>query len=231
DIKVTVMKYNYLYLLLVALFATFCVGAEVPVRGQGLDIDLSTALDLDAQGVTVTAVGGAISQDVGINLPTASGSSLTYDDRVVSGRVVFMGGLQLSLGARRVAISDLSLDIKTGVTTAKIGGNAGVSLGTVDVSDAHATKNEGSTKLTVILDKGLHLEPSALADIDAQLGTTSNTQEGITTDASIRFDLDLAAGGKVNIALITALGLGQVIPSDMGLQELIDHTVDSSITL
>lgn len=53
------MTYNYLFMLLVALFVTFCVGAEVPVTGLGLRLDLEEAFDLKAHGVHCVAIKGA----------------------------------------------------------------------------------------------------------------------------------------------------------------------------
>lgn len=116
-------------------------------------------------------------------------------------------------------IRDLSLDIKSGMITATVGGKTNVKFGSVDASSVEVVKHEGSSKLSVKLDEGLHIDSSVISAIDKQLETkiSEEVAEEESVDALVEFDVNIAPDGKVNRKLAAALGLDDDNIDDLDL--------------
>ncbi|WP_040733410.1 hypothetical protein [Nocardia tenerifensis] len=185
--------------------------AEAPLTGEGLSIDLNAALDLESQGVTVSAADGAKMADGGITLPVGKGSKLTYAKKVTGGKVLLSGDIEVAKGEKKTKISNVAVDIKTGAVTAEVGGKAGVKIGAIaEPGNAELVMNEGTTKATLKLaNSGITLESALLSGLDAALGTAlaDQVEPGTTIDAALDVDVDLASGSEVNRDLGLALGL------------------------
>ncbi len=207
---------------------------ESSLTGSGLTLDMAKALDLAASGVTVTAVGGATRAEAGVTLPVGRGSKITYAAKITGGKILLHGGIQLAKGNRKVAISKLGVDIRTGSITATVGDRAGMRIGTVaEPGSAEAAKTDGKTTVTLKLAQhGIGLDAALFAALDAALGTSIadqvETVDG-SIDASLDVDVDLADEGKPNAALITALGLDSNIGG--GPSALADAVFDVDISL
>lgn len=205
-------------------------GGEAPLLGAGLSIDLDTALDLQAQGVTATGVNGATNANGKIELPVGTGSIAYRDRKITGGRVLLEGGIELSKGAKRITVSDVAADIETGVLTGKVGDASGVRLGAVnDPGSAEVEKPESSSVATLKLaEQGITLAAGFAAAVDKALGTNLSAEfpsDGLNVAADLNVDVDLAVGAKVNTDLIVALGLQDQIDVNLGRQSLLDAVV------
>ncbi|KAF9564855.1 hypothetical protein EC968_004415, partial [Mortierella alpina] len=212
-----VMKNSCIPFLLAALLGTSCGDpSRIPATGEGLQLDLDGALDLKTLGITTVPIGGATVFDEGVGLRVAKGSYLDYNTQnLENGKVNFMGGVQLGKGSKKMTISAVSLDIKSGQFTAKVDNKDKIPFGSVDVSQIEFEKPEGLTLLSVTLDHEFVLAPSVPAAINEALGLHIDADEDIDLeDANVVFDVDLAFGSKVNIALVSAFRLEDEIAID-----------------
>ncbi|MFI7117384.1 hypothetical protein [Amycolatopsis sp. NPDC049868] len=200
------------------------VQGESPLIGAGLTVDLNAALDLEGKGIAVSGVGGAVKDEDGIALKVGKGSKIVYPRKVTGGKVLLVGGIQLSKGGKKIVISNVVVGITTGVVTAKVGAKAGVRLGTVnEPRHAEAIKLEGTTILTLKLaERGIRLGADVLSAIGTALGTPLDIDEDVDVDADLDADVDLALGNKVNTSLVNALGLGDEIDPNLDLNALRD---------
>lgn len=211
---------------------------DTPLVGAGLTLDLNAALDLEAHGIVAAAVGGAVDVDGAVELKVGKGSKIKHQNKkVVGGKVVLTGGIELSKGKKKVRISNVSVDIKTGAITAKVGAKANVKIGTVaEPAKAEVVIEEGSTEATLKLgEQGINLSAALFADIDATLGTCLaadvDVEAGVNVDATLDVDADLAIGTELDADLVVALGLDADIDIDLGVQGLLDAVVDIDIDL
>lgn len=78
-------------------------GGETPLSGAGLSINLGTALDLQAQGVTATGVSGATNTNGNIELPVGKGGIAYRNHKITGGRVLLKGVIELSKGAEKIS--------------------------------------------------------------------------------------------------------------------------------
>ncbi|WP_147287816.1 hypothetical protein [Nocardia pseudobrasiliensis] len=206
---------------------------ESSLAGAGLTLDLDSALDLAAGGVTVTAVSAARKVDGGINLKVDSASKLTYAEKITGGKVLLQGGIQLSKDSKKVVVSKVSVDIRTGSVTATVGGRAGTRIGSVvEPGSAEVVKNKGTNTVTLKLaEQGIRLAADFSKALDAALGTALADQVDADTaiEARLDVDVDLADGDKPNAALISALGLD--FDADGGSAALRDADVAVDISL
>ncbi|MFE0101865.1 hypothetical protein [Streptomyces sp. NPDC059009] len=211
---------------------------DTPLIGAGLSLDLNAAVDLEAHGIVAVGIGGASDDNGTVSLTVGKGSRITHKNhKIVSGKVLLQGGIQLSKGAKKVVVSNVAVDVKTGLITAKIGAKANVRIGTVNnPAEAKVELLEGSTNATLKLgEQGIHLNAGLFADLDAQLGTclTSDidASAGVDVDAVLDVDANLAVGAKLNTDLIVALGLDADIDLNLGVQGLLDAVVAVDISL
>ncbi|GAA2997813.1 hypothetical protein GCM10010483_48260 [Actinokineospora diospyrosa] len=201
--------------------------ASSPITGAGLTIDFYGALDLGAQGVTESTIGGSGHIDGDVNLKVAKGSSISYSRAFTGGRVLLLGGVRLAKGADTVLISGMSVTVATGVITAKVGGQAGVRVGVVNShTTVEAVKRVGSSTVTLKLaEAGITLDPDFAAAVNDALGTALTT--GTAGRATLDVDIDLVRGHAPDADLLTALGLD----ADLGLAELLALNLDLDINL
>lgn len=193
--------------------------SESPLAGAGLTIDLERALDLEGQGVATTAVNGATMEDDNVQLKVGEGSKVTYEHgkRGIAGKAVLTGGVQLAKDGKKIEISKVTVDLKTGAITARVGTAANVRIGTVnEYGSAEIVKQSGTTVATLKLgDNGVKLGTGLLDRIDAALGTNLDPDNaGAEATASLDVDVDLARGDKVNTDLVYALRLDGSIDDD-----------------
>ncbi|WP_306321558.1 MULTISPECIES: hypothetical protein [unclassified Streptomyces] len=203
--------------------------ADTTVVSDGLlRLDLAAALDLDAHGVSVAAVGGAaaaadvssIDADAGVVLSVASGSNIQHDHgRLTGGTINLAGGLQLRKADRTVAITNLRVDVRTGVVHARVGAQGNVAIGSVDLSDAEVVQShEGSTRAVLNLGGGsMRLNSAVVSRIDADLGTSLAAD--VDLDAGVDVDADLAAEVNVDagLAAVLDIDLDALLDLDVGL--------------
>ncbi|WP_329124738.1 hypothetical protein [Streptomyces sp. NBC_01465] len=199
---------------------------DTPIKGGLLNLDLAANLDLDAHGIVVAGVKGAVQADAGINLKVGAGSKLIHrHHKLVGGTVVFKGGVQLSKGGKKVVLSNIVLDVKTNVLWASVGAKAKVRIGVLSGDGAQVVSGGGSVNADIVINGGLVLDASAGALIDASLGTCvfadADVVIGVGVDANVDLDVDLAI----------ALGLNADIDLDLGIGALLDADVDAHISL
>ncbi|WP_190046323.1 hypothetical protein [Streptomyces finlayi] len=178
---------------------------DVPIKGGLLTLDLAAAVDLDAHGVVVAAVDGAVEADAGVSLAVAAGSKVvTRNEAIVGGTVVLKGGVKLTAGAKSVVVSGVRVDLATGVVTANVGAKAGVRIGTMDVSTVSVDENA-----SLVLDSGLTLDAAAFVWLDTVLGVHvfADLDADVLVDAWIEADVDAR--------ILVALGLN--VDIDLGL--------------
>ncbi|MEU7580194.1 hypothetical protein AB0B50_21660 [Streptomyces sp. NPDC041068] len=217
---------------------TVAPNPDTPLVGAGLSLDLNAALDLEAHGIVAAAVGGAVDVDGAVSLKVGKGSKITHSKgKVLGGKVVLKGGVELSKGAKKVVISNVVVDIKTGLITAKVGAKANVRIGAVaNPANVEVQLMEGSTNATLKLgNDGIILNAGVIASLDATLGTCLSTNvdldTGVTVDAALDVDANLAVGSRLDADLIVALGLDADIDIDLGVQGLLDAVLDIDISL
>ncbi|GLW91137.1 hypothetical protein Aglo03_19530 [Actinokineospora globicatena] len=201
--------------------------ASTPVGGAGLTVDFYGALDLGAQGVAESTIGGAGHIDGDVNLKVAKGSSITYGSVFTGGRVLLLGGVRLAKGGDSVLISGMSVSMTSGVITAKVGGQAGVRVGEINsMAAVGAVKRAGSTVITLKLaDGGISLDGDFAAAVNSELGTSLST--GTANGATLDIDVDLVRGHAPAADLLAVLGLD----ADLGLAELLALDVNTVVDL
>ncbi|MFJ2739807.1 hypothetical protein ACIO3O_09070 [Streptomyces sp. NPDC087440] len=180
---------------------------DVPIKGGLLNLDLAAAVDLDAHGVVVAAVDGAVQADAGVSLVIDAGSRvITRNEQIVGGTVVLKGGVKLTAGAKSVVVSGVKVDLATGVVTATVGTRAGVRIGTMDVSNVSVDSDA-----SLVLDSGLTLDAAALVWVDTVLGVHvfADVDADVLVDAYIQADVDAR--------ILVALGLNADVDVDLGL--------------
>ncbi|MCM6775627.1 hypothetical protein NDR87_18715 [Nocardia sp. CDC159] len=223
---------------------TFLVGgmpvasasSDTPLTGAGLTLlDPDFALDLQRREMKVEAVGGARKVDADIQLPVAKGSKIQYGKKVTGGKVILRGGIELSKGDKKLALSNMSYDIRSGGLTARVGAKANVVIGSAnDPDSAEVVMNEGTTRATLKLaNQGLKLHADFFTAVDNAVGSnlSADFPDGALIAAELDVDVDLAVGDKLNTALIVALGLDNEIDLDLGVDALLDADLDLSIDL
>ncbi|MBM7774813.1 hypothetical protein JOD54_005017 [Actinokineospora baliensis] len=213
-----------LFLVVPAPAAPAAVAASAPITGAGLTVDFYTALDLAAQGVAESTIGGSGHVDGDVNLKVAKGSSLTYGSELTGGRVLLLGGVRLTTATDTVLISGMSVTIATGVITAKVGGQVGVRVGQVTPAGIRAVKPARSTTVTFKLaENGITLDDDFAAAVNDALGTSLST--GTAADATLDIDVELVRGLAPDAALLAILGLD----ADLTATELLASTVDVTL--
>lgn len=208
---------------------------EAPLSGAGLTGDWNAAFDLEALGVVVAPVGGAIDDDGSVANPVGAGSKLSYGTALTGGTVHLRGGIQLTKGSKKITVTNLTYDIKTGELTGKVGDKANVRIATNGTPDqAEVVLRQESTIATLKLGQhGLALGSEFLSAVDSALGTTLATEfeAGTAIEAVLDVDVDLATGSKLNAPLIIALGLAADVDPDTDSSALLDLDLDLSIDL
>ncbi|SDJ61021.1 hypothetical protein SAMN05421806_1011254 [Streptomyces indicus] len=197
--------------------------------GAGLTLDLDALLDLEAHGLVAVGIGGAVAVDGEVSLKVGRGSVLTHKNKqIVGGKVLLQGGVELRKGAKKVRVTNLAVDIRTGAITAKVGAKANVRLGAVVKADeVHAELHEGTSKATLSLaTDGIALNAAAFADLGTQLGTCIEIDTDTVIDAALDVDLDLAVGAVVDVDLVAALGLDVALDLDLDLGLDLDAILD-----
>ncbi|KAF7721768.1 hypothetical protein EC973_004141 [Apophysomyces ossiformis] len=215
------------FVLVLLFLAVSCIGTDIPATGPGLNLSLYE-LDLQSHGIAASAVAGAVDTDDRIRLNVARGSKLTYTSNILSGKILFVGGVQLAKGTRKVIFKSMSFDVKTGLITATVGDVAGVKFATLDISAVEITKHEGTTAIRITTINGLRMLASVTASINAQLGSDIDVVD-TELDDSVSFDVDLAVGQQINTDLILALGLNAEIDTSHGIQGLLDSSFEVSV--
>ncbi|WP_306323891.1 MULTISPECIES: hypothetical protein [unclassified Streptomyces] len=193
---------------------------DAPLVGAGLSLDLGAGLGLHAHGIAAAGINGAADVDGRVSLRVDKGSKITYvDKRVTGGQVRLVGGIQLSKGNKRVNITNVSVNLRSGAVTADVGARAHVVIGSVARPTVHATVRDGSSTARVHLGDGIRLNAGVLADVDAGLGTTvfADVGTGVDVDARLGADVAVAKHGHVHHGLLAALGLNLGLGLGLGV--------------
>ncbi|MFC7302979.1 hypothetical protein ACFQVC_01940 [Streptomyces monticola] len=205
---------------------------ETPVKDGLLRVDLSTGLDLDTHGVVVAAVDGAldasavssIEADAGVVLKVGAGSKIVHaNGELTGGTIKLQGGLELGKGNKKIKISGLSVDVASGAIKATVGAKAGVTIGSVDLSDAEiAQTTQGKADAVVDFGGGaITLNSDLVAAVDADLATCLSTS--VDLDAGVEVEADLATAVTIDADLAAFL--------DIDLDALLDLELDLGIHL
>ncbi len=201
--------------------------------GAGLTLDLSALIDLEAHGIVAVGVGGAASAEGRVQLKVGKGSVLSHKNKkITGGKVSLVGGIELRKGGKKVVISNVVVDVRTGLITAKVGAKVGVGaavkLGAVLKSDSvYAELHSGDSSATLSLAKeGIALNAAVLANIGTQIGTCIEVDADAVIDAALDVDLDLAVGAVVDVDLVAALGLDVALGLDLDLGLNVDALLD-----
>ncbi|MER5882933.1 hypothetical protein ABT160_03810 [Streptomyces sp. NPDC001941] len=199
---------------------------DTPVKGGVLALDLAAALDLNAHGVVLAGVNGAVDLDAGVGLKVVAGSKLVHQNRkLVGGKLVLAGGIKLNKGAKSVLISNVSVDLATKSLWATVGAKVNVKLGTLGVRDTEVISGSGSVNADILVGGALHLDATAGAAIDAALDTC------VFADADVEVGVGLNANVDLDVDLAVALGLDADVDIDLGIGGLLDADVDAHISL
>lgn len=208
---------------------------RTPVVAGVLELDLASVLDLDGEGVTLTAAGGAVDSGDAVEFRAARGSELSYGDgrSGVRGVVGFDGVVQLAKGQKKVAITAVSYDIATGSITGTVGDTAVAIAKVSEPGQARVDKDPGSTRATVVFgEEGIAVSSGLLTAIDAALGSGfADTAAGTEFDGQVSVEVDLRRGDTVDFALVKALGLDDGLDPDADLSTILDMDLDSGLDL